>query len=90
MTSRYGYGSSRRELRRLNGKRLRGAVKLTDGKSAYCLATLAAAFAETGRFDLAVKWQTRALEAPQYEREEGPSARQRLQLFESRKPYREE
>ena len=66
------------------------ACELTDGKSAYCLATLAAAFAETGRFDLAVKWQTRALEAPQYEREEGPSARQRLQLFESRKPYREE
>ncbi len=66
------------------------ACDLTDGKSAYCLATLAAAFAETGRFDLAVKWQTRALEAPQYEREEGPSARLRLQLFESRKPYREE
>jgi tetratricopeptide (TPR) repeat protein len=66
------------------------ACDLTDGKSAYCLATLAAAFAETGRFDLAVKWQTRALESPQYEREEGPAARQRLQLFENRKPYREE
>jgi hypothetical protein len=63
---------------------------LTDGKSAYYLATLAAAFAETGRFDLAVKWQTRALQSPQYEREQGPSARQRLELFRNRKPFREE
>jgi tetratricopeptide (TPR) repeat protein len=66
------------------------ASELTDGKSANYLATLAAAFAEIGRFDLAVKWQTRALDSPQYEREEGPSARQRLQLFENRKPYRED
>jgi tetratricopeptide (TPR) repeat protein len=66
------------------------ACDLTDGNSAYCLATLAVAFAETGRFDLAVKWQTRALESPQYEREEGPAARQRLQLFANRIPYRQE
>ena len=66
------------------------ACELADGKSARYLATLAAAFAEAGRFDLAVKWQTRALESPQYDREEGSSARQRLQLFENRKPYREE
>jgi tetratricopeptide (TPR) repeat protein len=66
------------------------AYDLTDGKSARCMATLAAAFAETGRFDLAVKWQKRALDSPQYEGEEGPSARRRLQLFESERPYREE
>jgi Tfp pilus assembly protein PilF len=66
------------------------ACELADGKSPRYLATLAAAFAEAGRFDLAVKWQTRALESPQYDRGEGSSARQRLQLFENRKPYREE
>jgi tetratricopeptide (TPR) repeat protein len=66
------------------------ACDLTEGKSAYYLATLAAAFAETGRFDLAVKWQQRALESPQYERDEGPSARRRLERFEKREPYREE
>jgi tetratricopeptide (TPR) repeat protein len=66
------------------------ACDLTEGKSASCLATLAAAFAETGRFDLAIKWQRRALESREYEREEGPSARRRLQLFEDRRPCREE
>jgi tetratricopeptide (TPR) repeat protein len=66
------------------------ACELTDGKSPYCLATLAAAFAEAGRFDLAVKWQKRALESPAYERDEGQAARQRLQLFADRQPYREE
>jgi tetratricopeptide (TPR) repeat protein len=64
------------------------ACELTDGKSPRCLATLAAAFAEAGRFDLAVRWQKQALEAPTFARDEG--ARQRLQLFEDKKPYRDE
>jgi tetratricopeptide (TPR) repeat protein len=66
------------------------AYDLTDGKSARCMATLAAAFAETGRFELAVRWQKRALESRQYADEEGTSARRRLQLFEDARPYREE
>jgi tetratricopeptide (TPR) repeat protein len=66
------------------------ACDLTEGKSPYCLATLAAAFAETGRFELALKWQRRALESTEYERDEGLSARQRLARFENRQPYREE
>jgi tetratricopeptide (TPR) repeat protein len=64
------------------------ACELTDGKSPRYLATLAAAFAEAGRFDLAVRWQRQALESPAYAREDG--ARQRLQLFEDKKPYRDE
>jgi tetratricopeptide (TPR) repeat protein len=66
------------------------ACELTDARSAYFMATLAAAFAELGKFDQAVKWQRRALESPDYQRDEGEKARQRLKLFEARKPYREE
>jgi hypothetical protein len=54
------------------------------------MATLAAAFAETGRFDLAIRWQKRALESRQYEDAEGAAARRRLQLFEDARPYRDE
>ena len=66
------------------------ACELTDAKSAYFLATVAVAFAEIGKFDLAIKWQKRALESESYEREEGEKARKRLKLFDERKPYREE
>jgi tetratricopeptide (TPR) repeat protein len=66
------------------------ACDLTSWKASYFLSTLAAACAENGEFDQAIKWQKRALESSQYERNEGKSARQRLALFEDRRPYREE
>ncbi len=66
------------------------ACELTSWKASYFLATLAVACAENGDFDKAIRWQKRALESPQYEREEGQRARQRLQLFEDHKAYREE
>jgi tetratricopeptide (TPR) repeat protein len=66
------------------------ACELTSWKASYPLASVAAAYAEAGNFDEAIKWQKRALESPRYEREEGPSARQRLALFDTRKPCREE
>lgn len=52
------------------------------------LATLAAAYAETGDFDNAVRWQNKAIElAP----EEGKAEyRSRLELYEAGKPYRQE
>ncbi|MGE5141443.1 MAG: tetratricopeptide repeat protein [Rudaea sp.] len=48
--------------------------------------TLAAACAETGDFDQAVKWQTKALELASDD--EKPGLAERLDLYKSRKPYR--
>ncbi len=66
------------------------ACELTSWKGSYFFAILAAACAENGQFEQAVKWQKRALESSQYEKDEGKPARQRLALFEDRKPFHEE
>ena len=66
------------------------ACELTSWEASYFLAALGAAYAEVGKFDEAIKWQERALESRQYDREEGEAARHRLKLFEDRKPYRED
>jgi tetratricopeptide (TPR) repeat protein len=65
------------------------ACELTDASSAYFVSTLAAAFAEIGKFDQAIKWQKRALESSRYEQAEGEKARERLKLFEAYKPFRD-
>src|SRR5216683_1325448 len=49
------------------------ACDLTSWKASYFLSTLAVACAENGEFEQAVKWQKRALESSQYERNEGKS-----------------
>jgi membrane protease YdiL (CAAX protease family)/tetratricopeptide (TPR) repeat protein len=62
------------------------ACELTNWQDADCLLPLAAAHAESGRFDEAVKWQERAMElAP------GRAGHTYLlELYRSRRPYREE
>jgi tetratricopeptide (TPR) repeat protein len=49
--------------------------------------TLAAAMAETGDFEAAVRWQERALDDPALK--DDPGARQRLELYRMKQPYRE-
>ena len=65
------------------------ACRLSDWQDPLCLDTYAAAFANLGDFDQAVRWQKKALEFP-----DDLSAtvldelRARLKLYEDRKPYR--
>jgi tetratricopeptide (TPR) repeat protein len=65
------------------------ACELTDWKKPDYLATLSAAFAESGDFQEAIKWQTKALEAPELEKDKDTEYRQRLKMFEEGKPCRE-
>jgi tetratricopeptide (TPR) repeat protein len=64
------------------------ACELTRWKQAYCIETLAAAYAEVGDFASAVKWQTKAveLEADPAEKEE---YRGHLKLYQQKKPFRD-
>jgi tetratricopeptide (TPR) repeat protein len=70
------------------------ACELSDWKDDSILSTLAAACAEAGRFGDAVKWQNKYLES--HYLESNPSndtpekARQRLSLYEQKKPYHEQ
>jgi tetratricopeptide (TPR) repeat protein len=67
------------------------AVQLSGGREAMYLDTLAAAFAEAGRFEEAVETARRGLEIAtrqnQTQLREGLAARMRL--YEARKPYRD-
>jgi tetratricopeptide (TPR) repeat protein len=63
------------------------ALELSGRKEATCYGTLAAAYAEAGQFDEAVKYQTQALADPDYDQAYGKEARQRLELYKQKKPY---
>jgi tetratricopeptide (TPR) repeat protein len=65
----------------------RKACDLADWKAPFFLGTLAAAYAETGNFDEAVKWQQEAIEIGMPE-EDLPAARHRLRRYQQGKPYR--
>lgn len=64
------------------------ACELTQWQEAVTLNTLAAAYAESGQFEQAIKWQRKAIKltAPGYNKESGLA---RLQLYQSGYPYRE-
>jgi tetratricopeptide (TPR) repeat protein len=65
------------------------ACELTDWKKPGYLATLSAAFAESGDFQEAIKWQMKALEAPELEKYKDKEYRKRLKMFQEGVPYRE-
>ncbi len=67
------------------------ACQLTEYKEATFLDTLAAAYAENGQFDDAVKTQKTALKSPDdFPKKELEKAKLRLKLYMQGKPYRKE
>ncbi len=66
------------------------ACELSKWKDFNNIDSLAAAQAEVGNFAEAVKWQEKALENPSWTKEEQDDAKERLQLYKDKKPYRDE
>ncbi|MEN6406546.1 MAG: tetratricopeptide repeat protein [Thermoguttaceae bacterium] len=63
------------------------ACKTSDYKLAYILSTLAAAYAETGDFQNAVKWSTKAVEIG--DKDHDDSLHKELKSYQAQKPWRE-
>ena len=64
------------------------ACELTDWKYPPSLGTLAAAYAEAGDFDQAVRLQKKRIESDP-KRSDIDEARQHLKLYEQQKPFHE-
>lgn len=65
------------------------AAKLTKDDNPYVLGTLGAAYAESGNFAEAIKYQQQALSFSHYDKSEGDKGRLRVQLYQQGKPYRD-
>ncbi len=63
------------------------ACELTEYKAAHVLSTLAAGYAETGDFEKAMEWSTKAVELGEGEIKEQLAAE--LQSYQQKKPWRE-
>jgi serine/threonine-protein kinase len=63
------------------------ACERSDWKNPFCLDTLAAAYAEAGQFDEAVRHQTRALGDPKLKGDLRTAATERLELYRQKKPF---
>ena len=64
--------------------------ELSDWKDGFALDTLAAAYAEAGDFQNAVKWENACLESGQVDSKMIVEAKKRLSLYEMGRPYRSE
>jgi predicted Zn-dependent protease len=62
-------------------------IKYRDGRF---LDTLAAAYAETSDFDKAIETQQKAIDDPEFMKDDGDGARKRLNLYREKKPFRDE
>jgi tetratricopeptide (TPR) repeat protein len=66
------------------------ACERTDWEVSDNIATLAAAYAEAGDFEEAMKWQRKALVDSELDKESVQRAGERLKLYQAHKPFREE
>ena len=62
------------------------ACELSSWKNGYCLGTLAAAYAEVGNFEEAIKWERKCIIIG-LEPQDMEQARKELKLFDQKKPY---
>lgn len=67
----------------------RKACELSRWKDGNSIGTLAAAYAESGDFDQAIRWETKAMEMRANDAEYVKGARERLAHYRERKAYRE-
>jgi tetratricopeptide (TPR) repeat protein len=66
------------------------ACKLTEYKQGHILSTLAAAYAETGDYDNAVKWSEKSAEVGKTENaDHAESYKKELETYKAHQPYRE-
>jgi tetratricopeptide (TPR) repeat protein len=65
------------------------ACELTHWMDPECLNSLAAAYAESGDYESAVKWQTRAVDLLPRDSEARPVFRRRLFIYQVKHPYRD-
>jgi len=65
------------------------ACELTRYQEPNFVDTLAAAHAEAGEFDDALRFQQKALESPEFEKRFGKEGRARLELYAVHRPFRE-
>jgi tetratricopeptide (TPR) repeat protein len=63
------------------------ACELSLGTNAYYLGTLAAASAEIGKYDDAIKWEQKCIQIGLPNEKEMVQARKELELFNQKKPY---
>lgn len=66
------------------------ACEETKWKTAGYIDTLAAAYAEAGKWEDAIKWQKKAMEDADLPAFEGKDAKERLTLFEEKKAFRDQ
>jgi tetratricopeptide (TPR) repeat protein len=68
----------------------RTACEQTRWEDLVCVDTLAAAYAEAGQFEEAVRYQTRALDDPILKGDLRTAAGQRLEMYRQKKPFRDQ